>query len=101
MEAMDFPDMALLAPKRGLSVSALQSLTLYNNDFVLHVAEWIATRIESETAEASRINRAVRLCWQRDATAAEYTTFEQYVNTHGLAALCRVLLNSNEFLFVD
>ena len=84
MEALDFPDLALLTPKRGFSVSALQSLSLYNNDFVLHAAEWIAVRIESETAEENRIRRAVELCWQRQPTDTEHAAFEQYVKTHSL-----------------
>lgn len=42
MEAMDFPDLGLLAPTRGFSASSLQSLTLYNNDFVLHFSQVIA-----------------------------------------------------------
>ena len=102
MDTLDFPDMALLSPKRGFSVSALQSLSLYNNDFVLHAAEWIASRLEREaTTEKEQIRRAVQLCWQRDPAASEMSTFDAYAQTHGLAALCRVLLNSNEFLFVD
>ena len=98
---LDFPDLALLAPKRGFSVSALQSLALYNNDFVLHAAGWLANRVENEVPESQRVSRVVQLCWQRDPTEAERTAFEAHARTHGLPALCRVLLNSNEFLFVD
>ena len=101
MESLDFPDLALLAPKRGFSVSGLQSLALYNNDFVLHASTWLAERVERDAPEGHRVSRAVQLCWQREPTEAEKTAFEAHVNTHGLAALCRVLLNSNEFLFVD
>lgn len=101
METMDFPDMALLSPKRSFSVSSLQSLALFNNDFILHGSLWIAEKIEEEIPDHQRINRAVQLCWQREPTMAELTTFGKYVQSHGLAALCRVLLNSNEFLFVD
>lgn len=101
MEALDFPDAALLTPNRGASVSALQSLALYNNDFVLSAATWFADRVRRETAPDDWINRAVQLCWQRDPTDSERKKFESYTNQHGLPALCRVLLNSNELLFVD
>ncbi|MFT5129911.1 MAG: hypothetical protein ACI8W8_003540, partial [Rhodothermales bacterium] len=96
MEALDFPDLALLTPKRGFSVSALQSLSLYNNSFVLHAADGL-----ERAATEGGARRAVQLCWQREPTAAELAAFEAYTKTHGLTALCRVLLNSNEFLFVD
>jgi hypothetical protein len=74
---------------------------LYNNDFVLHAAGWLADRVEKEAEEPDRVHRAVQLCWQREPTEAESEAFSSYARTHGLAALCRVLLNSNEFLFVD
>ena len=101
MDALDFPDMALLSPKRSFSVSALQSLSLYNNDFVLHASEWIAARVEGEALGQERIRRLVRLLWQREPMGPELAAFESHVASHGLAALCRVLLNSNEMLFVD
>ncbi|WP_339741952.1 PSD1 and planctomycete cytochrome C domain-containing protein [uncultured Rubinisphaera sp.] len=101
MEALDFPDLALLTPKRNFSVSALQSLTLYNNNFVLHASGWIADRVKSEVPAEQQVERAVQLCWQREPTRSELKSFEAYSTTHGLRALCRVLLNSNEYLFID
>ena len=102
MEAMDFPDLGLLPPKRGFSVSALQSLTMFNNDFVLHGSGWIAQRIEREQPGVeAQVKRAVELSWLRSPSSEELPRFVEYVTQHGLAAFCRVLLNSNEFLFVD
>ena len=102
MEALDFPDLGLLAPKRGFSVSALQSLSLYNNDFMLHASQWIAQRIEQEQNDLNQqVKRAVQLVWLRSPTEEEQTTFVNYTQKHGMPAFCRVLLNSNEFLFVD
>ena len=102
MEALDFPDLGLLPPKRGFSVSALQSLTMFNNDFVLHGSGWIAERIEEEQPEVeTRVTRAVELAWLRQPTEEELEQFTGYAQQYGLAAFCRVLLNSNEFLFVD
>lgn len=101
MEALDFPDLGLLTPKRNFSVSALQSLTLYNNDFILHASAWIADRAKRETSENQQVRRAVELCWQRPPTMTEEKRFQAYAQAHGLDALCRVLLNSNEYLFVD
>jgi hypothetical protein len=102
MEALDFPDLGLLAPKRGFSVSALQSLAVFNNDFVLHGSEWLAQRVESEGGDFNEeVQRAVRLVWLRLPSASEQVEFTNYARKHGLSAFCRVLLNSNEFLFIE
>ncbi|MHC4874915.1 MAG: PSD1 and planctomycete cytochrome C domain-containing protein [Planctomycetota bacterium] len=102
MEAMDFPDLGLLPPQRGFSVSALQSLTMFNNDFVLHGSQWIAQQIEQEQPDLdTQVARAVELAWLRQPGDEELAGFVNYAKQHGLAAFCRVLLNSNEFLFVD
>jgi hypothetical protein len=101
MDALDFPDLALLTPKRSFSVSALQSLTLYNNNFVLSASEWIADRVKQEVPTEQWVQRAAQLCWQRTPTKTELKSFEAYAESYGLTALCRVLLNSNEYLFVD
>ncbi len=102
MESLDFPDLGLLVPRRSFSVSALQSLALYNNEFVLHASEWLAARLEREDENIERrIRGGVALVWLREPSAVEQQVFSKYVESHGLAALCRVLFNSNEFLFVD
>ena len=43
---------------------------------------------------------AVRRILLREPTAEEKTNFTTFAQKNGLAALCRVLLNSNEFLFM-
>lgn len=102
MESLDFPDLGLLAPKRGFSVSALQSLTLFNNEFVLHGSDWLATDIEREHGDiTTQITCAVERTWLRSPTEAELLRFTAYARKHGLPAFCRLLFNSNEFLFVD
>jgi mono/diheme cytochrome c family protein len=94
MDALDFPDLGMLAPARGFSASALQSLALYNNHFVLHFSGALGKQI-------STADEAVRRILLREPTAEEKTTFAAFAQKNGLAALCRVLLNSNEFLFVN
>ncbi|MFM8469205.1 MAG: PSD1 and planctomycete cytochrome C domain-containing protein [Limisphaerales bacterium] len=101
MEALDFPDASLLQPTRNFSASALQALALFNNDFVLRHSEHFAARVEKLSGDtASRVRAAVRLAYQRAATAEEVAAMSAYAEQHGFAALGRVLFNSNECLFI-
>jgi hypothetical protein len=102
MDVLDFPDAAQLAPSRPFSASPLQTLALLNNDFVLHHSQRLAGRLEKLCSDPEeRIRVALRLALQRGPTAEERTDFTGYAAKHGLAAMCRVLLNSNEFLFLN
>lgn len=102
LETLDFPDLGLLAPQRGNSVSALQSLALLNNHFVLHFSDQMAQRIESRhDVVADQVAMAVQATWLRLPTDNETNAFTAYVKQYGLAAFCRLLFNSNEFLYVD
>ena len=94
MDTLDFPDLGLLAPSRGFSASSLQSLALFNNRFVLHFSGELGKQITTATDAVRRILR-------REPTGDEQRQFSAYAEKHGLAALCRVLINSNEFLFVN
>ena len=101
MEALDFPDLGLLIPRRETSFSALQALALYNNKFVLHFSSELARDVEqSMNTLEDRITAVTQRVLLRKPTARELQTFSEYVTRHGLAALCRVLFNSNEYLFV-
>jgi mono/diheme cytochrome c family protein len=94
MDALDFPDLGMLAPARGFSASALQSLALFNNRFVLHFSSEMGKQVDS-------VENAVRKILLRDPTCDEARRLREYAQRHGMAAVCRVLLNSNEFLFVN
>jgi hypothetical protein len=80
----------------------LQALALYNNDFVLHQSAVLAQRVETEanTLE-SQVNRAVQRVWLREPRSEERREFTEFAQSQGLPALCRLLFNSNEFLFVE
>jgi hypothetical protein len=101
LEALDFPDAALLQPTRTFSASPLQSLALYNNDFMLSQSEFFAKRLEKLGSENSdQVQAAVKLAFLRKPDPAELKSFTAYADKHGLAALCRILFNSNEFMFI-
>ena len=102
MTTLDCPDPANLAPVRMRTTTALQALTLSNNDFMLRLARHMATRIETETdSRETAIRPAFALTFQRDATVAEVQAATPLVAEQSLFALCRMLINANEFIYVD
>lgn len=102
MDALDFPDLTLLSPTRGTSVSALQALTLYNNNFVLSCAQSLAKRVAAgEGTLPKQVERAATLAWGRALTDKEQRVLQTLASAHGLEATCRVILNANAFLFID
>lgn len=100
--AFDCPDAGQSQPKRPRSTTAIQALSLFNSHFVNQQAALMAARLKKEAGDdpAKQIQRAFALTFQRLPDAAEKEVCGKLVQDHGMAALCRVLLNSNEFLFV-
>jgi len=102
VECLDGADGSTLTPKRTESVTAPQALALLNDEFVLVHAKAMAARLEKHSTDrAKQIEYGCRLVWGRSPTADEAKLFAAYANKHGLANLCRVLFNTNEFLFAD
>ena len=62
-----------------------------------------AERLQREAPEnrPGQIRRAYRLAFSREATPDEIRFGERFAAKHSLAQLCLVLLNANEFLYVD
>jgi hypothetical protein len=102
VECLDGADASQLTPVRNVSVTGPQALALLNNDFILTHSKAFA---ELLTAQAPRPRRQVELAcervWARAPTFAERAEFVKFARKYGLPNLCRVLFNSNEFLFVD
>jgi hypothetical protein len=98
LTTLDCPDPANFTPTRAQTTTALQALTLSNNEFMLQQARHLAERVQTEdkTPEAA-IARAFHLCFQRAPTKEELTA----ANSIDLFSLCRMLLNANEFVYVD
>jgi len=103
MTEFDQADCTLSEPRRASTTTPLQALTLFNHDFTLDMAEALAKRIEAEAGPApiDRVNRLCRLAYQRAPTPAEREQLTGFVTEHGLRALCRAVLNSNELLYLD
>ena len=113
MESLDCPSGDQIIPSRSNSVTVQQALALWNDVFISQHCEHIAGRIESDIARQSnttppsqvtaneRIERAFRLILGRNPSQTEIADVKEFTNRHGMANLCRLLLNSNEFLFVN
>ena len=83
-------------------MTALQALALLNNPFMVKQAEYFAERVQTlEKTPANQVDAAYRLAFARGPTLAERTAMTAYIERHGLANACRLLMNANEFLFVD
>jgi hypothetical protein len=102
METLDCADASQLTPVRSTSVTALQALTMLNNRFVVRQSEHIAARLENLSHELDgQIREAYDLILGRPATPREVELVSEYARRHGLANAVRMLLNSNEFMFVN
>ncbi|MBL9171972.1 MAG: DUF1553 domain-containing protein [Verrucomicrobiales bacterium] len=100
MSALDCPAGDQITAARNNSVTVQQALALWNDRFVVRQAEHFAERLASVT-ETDRIVRACQCVWGRPPSPDERALLQRYADRHGMAGLCRLLLNSNEFLFIN
>ena len=102
MDSLDCPEASQLAPVRGASVTALQALSMLNNHFVTRQSERFAERLAAmKPTLPGRIEAAYELALGRSPSRAEARDLLDYAKKHGLPNLCRVIFNSNEFMFVN
>jgi hypothetical protein len=101
MDALDCPAGDQLTPVRNAGVTVQQALALWNDAFVVHYAERFAARVEAlgHTPDEC-IAWICELAFNRPPTRDESTDFAAYAARHGLANLCRLVYNSNEFMFL-
>jgi hypothetical protein len=102
LEALDCPDSSQLTPTRNVSVTALQALALLNDKFMVRMSEHLAARAAKSGPDLPTQVRAVyRLTLQREPTEKEIRLLSEYATKNGLANACRMLLNCNEFMFLN
>ncbi len=101
-EALDCPDSSQWAPVRNESLTALQALALLHDRLLIRQCDHLAERLKRESPDLpGQIIVLYRRVLLRDPTADDVSSFTPYAEKHGLANACRLLLNSNEFLYVD
>lgn len=103
LDAFDCPDPATTAPRRSVTTTPLQSLSLMNNNLVLRMAEAFAQRVHDEAGDdrSQQITLAWQLAINRAPDDSERKLSEDLVTRYGLPALCRGLFNINEFVVIQ
>jgi hypothetical protein len=121
LTTFDLPDTTLPCGRRDVTLVAPQALALLNNEFVHAQSRELAGHITPGTADPKdRARRAWREVLGREPRVSELAAAIEHLERQqvhfarlsagskasdpgllALASLCHVLLNSNEFLYVD
>ncbi|QDT93409.1 PSD1 and planctomycete cytochrome C domain-containing protein [Gimesia algae] len=102
MESLDCADPSQLTPKRIETLTALQALSLLNDQFMISMSLFFAENIEAQSADlTTQINQAFQTALGRSPEPDELKILKTIGEQHGLKNVCRLVLNSNEFIFID
>jgi hypothetical protein len=96
MSTLDCADPSMLVDRRNQTITPLQALAQLNNQLCVAMSAHFAARIGSQSVDA-----LFRIALQREPTAPERSELSRYVQKHGMTNACRLVLNLNEFVFVD
>jgi hypothetical protein len=98
----DCPDAGQPTSLRSRSTTPLQALNLFTSLFILQQADLFAKRLEKEVKgnPAAQVNHAFSLTFGRSPEPVEREEAIKLIEAHGLSAFCRVLFNTNEFMFL-
>jgi len=112
-EVFDQPDPNVTCERRAVSTVPTQALTLLNNEFVLNQARFFSERVSKLAGpeQVAQVRMAYRIALSREPSANELRSNVEFLNrqmaAHGgsaakaLTDLCDVLLNLNEFLYIN
>jgi hypothetical protein len=110
LNVFDQPVMTTNCTRRSSSAVALQSLSMMNDGWVFERARDFARRVTSEApaSEAVQVNLAFQIAFSRKPSAKEIAWSTELLanetkrgESEPLAALCQMLFNSSEFLYVE
>jgi len=87
--------------RRNITTTPLQALSMMNGDLLHEESAYLAKRIEKDAGpdRAAQVNRMFELVLNRLPETKELRMFLKFDGP--LEGLCRVMLNSNEFIYVD
>ena len=73
-----------------------------NNDLIFDMSDKFAERVKRSAGDnaSQQIKLVYEIAYGRPASDGEIKVSTDFVEQHGLPSFCRVILNSNEFLYV-
>jgi hypothetical protein len=101
LDSLDCPDPSTATPRRTVTTTPLQALSLLNSPFVLRMCGAFAeqARRQGDTTD-ERVEWMFRQTLNRRPSDEERRTASELADKHGLAAVARGLFNSSEFVTV-
>ncbi len=102
LDTFDCPDPSATSPRRASTTTPLQALSLLNNPMMLSLSDAFARRVQKQAGEDAekQVEAAYQLAYGRPPQQEERQAATAFINKHGLSSFCRVVFNSNEFLYV-
>jgi hypothetical protein len=97
LETFDVPDPTMSCARRESSTVAPQALAMMNGDFTRAYSTKIAERFQGPNS----IEQAWRHALGRPPTAEENARAKAFLERNTMADLSLLILNMNEFLYVD
>ena len=97
----DGPDPNASTPVRDVTIVPTQALFFLNDPFLHLSADKLAARLESAPTDRDKVIMAHRLACGKQPTPMQLDDALEFARENSWPAYCRVLLSSNEFLFVD
>lgn len=104
LDVFDVPDGSSSIPERNVTTTPNQSLLMINGPWMLARAQALAERVERD-GKVDRVKFLYQTLLGRLPSTEESASATKFLGDGGskerLIDLCHVLLNSNEFLYVD
>lgn len=104
----DAPDCSGIVERRNESIVAPQALFLMNDPLVVELAAALGERVIREAKtdnHRDQVRTLYEIAYGRPPTDPEYEIGLQFLNdesqTNGMSGYCRLILSTNEFMFVD
>ena len=100
LELLDAPDTTSSCEQRTVSTTGPQALTFLNGDFTNAQARHLARRIGDKPA-SEQVRQAFRLALAREASDTELAAGVEYLSRRPLESFALVLLNANEYFYLN
>lgn len=103
METFDLPENMVSCGRRETSTVAPQALSLLNGPMAAAAAQAFADRVTREAGDqpAAQVERVFLVAFGRRPDDQERASCMEFLRERTLVELCRAILNTNEFLYVD